>query len=412
MANALLSPKVYANTMLALLKNQLVMGRLVTTQFKNEFKSVGSTIYVQRPPLFTLRSGAVADVQNVVVGEAPVVMDNQSGVDIKFTSLEDTLTVTDLLKSNVMRSGASTIAQGIDAAIMSKVIEFPSWVGTPGQTVDSATDFFKAPERLDNLAVPGTDRNGVLAPADWWSTAGAFTGLYAQRDVADEALKRAALPVIGDVQPYKTQNVVNLTVGTRAATGASQVNGATQNVNYLDVKDTYTQTFLMKNLTAGHTVKKGEVFTIADVYAVNPKSQAVQNYLQQFVVLADATADGAGLLTLTIANPIIYGTGANTAYATVSAIPADSAAVSWLGTASTAYRQNAVFHKSAIALVYAKLTTPYSGETSFATDPDSGVTIRYWRSSDIVNDQHFHRWDVLFGVTNVDRRLGTRVSGT
>jgi len=55
---------------------------------------------------------------------------------------------------------------------------------------------------------------------------------------------------------------------------------------------------------------------------------------------------------------------------------------------------------------------PYSGEASYATDPETGVSVRYWRTSDGTNDLHLHRWDVLYGVKTVDRRLGTRISGT
>ena len=46
------------------------------------------------------------------------------------------------------------------------------------------------------------------------------------------------------------------------------------------------------------------------------------------------------------------------------------------------------------------------------TDPDTGLTIRYWRYSDGASDTHNHRFDVFFGTVNADRRLGTRVSGT
>jgi hypothetical protein len=206
-----------------------------------------------------------------------------------------------------------------------------------------------------------------------------------------------------------TQSIINLTCGTRAASGATQVNGAGQNVTYLSISaNDYKQTFLLKGLTAGHTIKAGEVFSMANVNSVNPRTKQTTGVPYQVVVLEDATADGAGLATVTIANPIIT----SGAYQTVDAAPADSAAVTWMGTASTAYRQNAVFHKSAIALVFAKLVTPYTGEASYATDPETGVSIRYWRTSDGINDTHLHRWDVLYGVKNVDRRLGTRISGT
>lgn len=408
MANTLLNPKVYANVMLKLLKNNLVMGRMVTTQFNDKFKKVGNTVYVKKPPEFVVREGAVAQVQDVIEHEIPVVLDRQRGVDISFTSLEDTLDVDSLLKSAIMQAEAAQLAQTIDSDLMAMCLEFPNWAGTAGQTINSAADFFKGPELLDLMAVPQTDRTGVLSPVDYWALAGTFTGLYAQQEVANEALKRAKIPLLGNVQPYMTQNVINLTTGTRAATGATQVNGAAQNVTYASLANDYKQTFLLKGLTSGHTIKAGEVFSIADVYAVNPRSKQSTGNLSQHVVLADATADGSGLATVTIANPIIT----SGAYQTVDSAPADSAAVSWVGTASTAYRQNAVFHKSAIALVFAKLTDPFTGTASYATDAETGISIRYWRTSDGINDTHLHRWDVLYGVKNVDRRLGTRLSGT
>jgi hypothetical protein len=70
-----------------------------------------------------------------------------------------------------------------------------------------------------------------------------------------------------------------------------------------------------------------------------------------------------------------------------------------------------VFNKSAIKLVSAKLVMPYSGEADYATDPDTGLTVRYWRYSDGASDTHSHRWDVFFGTVNADRRLGSRLSG-
>jgi hypothetical protein len=409
MANTLLTPKVYANVMLKLLKNNLVMGKLVTTAFKNEFKKVGDTVYIKRPPEFTVREGQVAQVQNVTEGETPIKIDRQRGIDIQFSSIEETLTVDQLLKSEIMNAEATQLAQTIDSDLMSQTLEFPNWVGTPGQTIDSAMDFFAGPERLDTMAIPGTDRAGVLAPRDYWALAGTFTGLYAQRDVADTALQRAKIPLLGNVQPYMTQSVINLTTGTRASTGAGLVAGAGQAVAYTAVNTNgYQQTLVTDGWAAGATFKKGEVFTIAGVYPVNPRTKAALDFLMPFVLLADAVADGAGAATFTIANPIIV----SGAFQTATAAPADNAAISFLGAPSTAYRQNSVFHKSSIALVFARLVQPYSGEASYATDPETGVSIRYWRTSDGTNDLHLHRWDVLYGVKNVDRRMGTRVSGT
>ena len=406
MANRLLSPKVYANTMLKLLKNNLVMGKLVTTEFKNEFKKVGQTIYVKRPPQFVVRQGAVAQVQDVVSGEQAVALDYQCGIDVEFTSIEETLTVDELLMDGVMNAKAATLAQEIDSVLMNATIEFPNWVGTAGTKIDSPADFFLAPERLDDQAVPGDARNGVLSTRDYWGIASNLTsGNLFDNDVNKTALERARLPLMGNVQPYMTQSTINLVCGTRT-NGA--VNGAAQEVDYIEVADDYSQDLIIDGVGANATIKKGEVFTVDAVFAVNPRTKATLDYLYQMVVLEDATANGAGEVTLVIANPMIV----SGAYQTVSAVPANNAVVTWKGTASTSYRQNAVFHKSAIALAFAKLTKPKTGEFAYASDPMTGVTIRYWATSDGTNDTHLHRWDVLFGVTNVDRRLGTRVSGT
>src|SRR5690348_11317642 len=118
MANAMLSPKVYANTFLALLKNNIVLPKLVSSEYKNivvnpiqkNGQANGTTVYIKRPPMFTVRDGAVASVQDVVEGEIAVTIDKQKGVDVEFTSLEETLSVDQLLKSKVMQAKASALA--------------------------------------------------------------------------------------------------------------------------------------------------------------------------------------------------------------------------------------------------------------------------------------------------------------
>jgi hypothetical protein len=78
----------------------------------------------------------------------------------------------------------------------------------------------------------------------------------------------------------------------------------------------------------------------------------------------------------------------------------------------TTYKFGTIFRPEAIALVSAKLVMPYSGEADYATDPETGLTVRYWRTSDGTNDTHLHRFDVVYGVKMVDPRRGTRLSGT
>jgi len=415
MANALLSPKVYANTFLALLKNNLVMPKLVTTEFKNEFKKVGNTVYVKRVPEFTVRDGAVASVQDVVEGEIAVSIDKQKGVDVEFTSVEETLTVDSLLNSKIMQAKAAALAQQVDSDLHALTKKFYNWVGTPGQAINSYADLTKAPQRLDEMGVPTDGRVGILNPSDAWAMLGNLSGLYAQSKEATDALTRAKLPMMGNIDWYTTQNAGSVTTGTRS--GDCLVDGANQNVTYASVKDgNWTQSLVVDAMGNATTDKAGEVFTISGVYAINPRSKVSTGYLQQFTLVENALANSTagGQATLTISPPIIT----SGPFQNVSAAPANNAPIQWMGddteanTDATTYNFGTVFRSDAIALVSAKLVMPFTGEADYATDPDTGISVRYWRSSDSTNDTHMHRFDILYGVKMVDPRQGTRLCGT
>ena len=409
MANAYATPKVYANVGLALLKNELVMAKLTDSESVNkEFvPGVGTTVYVKRPPEFIIRDGAAASSQDVVEGEVAVSCDKQKGVDVQFTGYEATTNVDQLLKSKIIKAAMTQIASQIDGDLIDQTKFFNNSVGTYGNTVSTVAGFFAAPQRLDEMGVPMSDRNAVMTPADGYALAATVTGLAALAgDTAVSALQRAKIPMIGNTNPYITQTVPAITTGNRVTT-TTLVKGANQGVTYASARTTYTQTLICDG-QATKTYKAGEKFTIAGVNAVNPRNKADLGYARQFTIMADATsAGGGGDVTLTISPPIIT----SGAFQTCTAAPADDAQLTHLGTLSTTYRFNAAFHKSAIKLVNVKPPNPFTGESDYATDPDTGISVRYWRYSDGTNDLHNHRWDVYYGVKNVDTRLGTTFFG-
>jgi hypothetical protein len=409
MSNAFATPKTYANVGLQLLKNELVMAKLCDSEsVEKEFKpGIGVTVYVKRPPEFAIRDGATAAAQDVIEGEVAVTCDKQKGVDTSFTGYEMSTNVDQLLKSKVIKAAMTQIASQIDSDLIDNVKYFNNWVGTPGELINSPADFFAGPQRLDEMAVPMSDRNAILTPGDGYAMAGnLLTNAAMQGATAQAALMRAKIPMIGNTDPYITQTVPSLTTGTRAVTG-TLVNGASQNVTYAASRTTYTQSLICDTSGASKTFKAGEKFTIAGVYAVNPRTKATMIYLKQFTIMADATGDGSGNVTFTISPPII----SSGAYQNVSATPADNAVITHLGALSTSFLLNAAFHKSAIKLVGVTPPRPFTGESDFATDPETGISVRYWRYSDGGTDIHNHRWDVYYGSKNVDPRLGTILSG-
>jgi hypothetical protein len=95
----------------------------------------------------------------------------------------------------------------------------------------------------------------------------------------------------------RAQNVPTHTVGTKA--GTPLVNGGAQGVAYTSVLNTESVPGISDADHLGWTassaiLKQGDTFTIAGVFAVNPVTKATLPYLQQFVVQADTSSDGAG----------------------------------------------------------------------------------------------------------------------
>lgn len=419
MSNAFLSAQTYSNVMMLLLKNQLVWGRLVDTQFRNEVTDEnGLTTSIKAPPHFIAQDGATLQAQRILIGSRTVSVNQYKNVHISIGDLEYVKNFDDLMRDSQMKSAASALAHAVDSYLASKALEFPTMVGSIGLTIDSPAEFNPVHTQLMAQGVPNEQLSAVLAFVDGEKIRGSLIGGNID-GVNETALKRARIPMMSEIDTYATQQLPSYTNGTHTMSSGPAVKGANQNVNYVDVRTTMSQSLIVDGMGNSKTVKAGETFTIADVYEYDWRQQKPLTTLQRFVVLADATTDGSdGSVTLQIAPAIIVpgtsdgtDTVANSAFATVSAIPADDAAITFDGVASTTYTPRVAFHKRALVLVSAKLQRPFTGEAAFTTDRETGISIRYWRASDVSTGAHVHRWDMIFGAINADRRLGARLYG-
>jgi hypothetical protein len=414
MSNNIITPTIVAKEALMILENNLVMPKLMYRGYEDEFTNgkngykTGASVSIRRPADFTVRRGAVAQVQDVVEGNIPVTVDQQVGCDFKFTSTELTLSIGEL-SERVIKPQLVQIANDIDRDCLSLYSSVPNWVGTPGQTINSFSDFYVGQERLNEFAVPVSDRSTVLSPSDQGGMLGSQTALYIQGP-AGEAYRNAKLGMIGGADTYMAQNVATHTVGV--ATGTPRVNGASQNVTYDSVKasPTWSQTLNTDGWTNSTTgiLKAGDIFTIANVFAVNPVTKATLPFLRQFTVLADANSGAStGPAALTISPPIIT----DGSQKTCSAVPADDALITVLGTGGTGYRQNLAFHKNAFAFVSVPMELP-SGAVNPSRQSYKGLNVRVIPYYDGTNDVNTWRLDILYGRRLLDGRLATRQSGT
>ena len=414
MSNSLLSINVIAKEALMVLENELVAAKSVHRGLESEFGNAkngyqtGATVTIKRPTDFTVRSGANASVQDVVEGSTTISVDQQKGVDFAFTSAELTLNIKDL-SERVIKPAMVQLANKIDSDVLALAAKAPNWVGSPGQSVNSFQDFALAPQRLDEQGVMSDGRTAILSPADHWGMLGTQTGLYIQ-GAASDAYRKGDLGRIGGVDTFMSQNVQSITTGSRSGSILIDLSITSSTIDYATVKDTMIQTIHMDTFTgATDTVKAGEVFTIAGVYAVNPVTKARLPWLKQFAVVSDATC--ASNETDVVIYPAMIWSGAFQNVSVPGVSDLNNQAVSYLCSAATTYPQNLVFHKNAFALALVPMVSP-PGAKDVARESFKGTSVRLIPFYNGSTDVSTMRLDVLYGIKALDPRLATRLSGT
>ena len=247
---------------------------------------------MRRPTDFTVRDGATAPIQDVTEGKFPITVNKQKGVDFKFTSADLTLKIDDL-SERVMKPATGAARQPDrcrPVALYKSVLELGRH--GPGQSRSQAAfaDFAKGPERLDQLGGAAGRALGRAVADRPLGACSARRPRCSCRTRRKDAYRRAKLGMIGNVDTYMAQNVqTHHRLGARRP--ARRWSTARNQTSPTTAKDSNTAAS-RSSPTAGRqptTLKEGDVFTIANVFAVNPVTKATQEYLQQFVVRADAT---------------------------------------------------------------------------------------------------------------------------
>lgn len=402
MSNTLLTIDKVTNEALMVLHGNLAFVKNVNRGHDDQFgvsgAKIGDTLRIRKPPKYTVRSGAVMDVQNSTETYVSLPITSQKGVDMDFTSKEFALDI-DNFSQRFLKPSMAVLASTIDYDALSMSLDVYNSVGTPGTTPATYQVWGDANAVLDtNLAPRDGDRTAILNPQAMARTVDGLKGLFQAGDAIADQYRSGVMTRAIDLKWAIDQNIRSVTMGTRTGTTLVTGNPATG-----------TNTVNVDGLGgATQTVKEGEVITIAAVYQVNAETKATLTNLQQFVVTADATGVGSEV-ALTV-QPYFY-SSASGALQNISALPLDGAAVTFYGTTTaTVYPQNLIFHKDAFTFATADLKLPRASEMAARKVMD-GISMRIWEGSDIVNDQFPVRSDVLYGYVATYPELACRVWG-
>ena len=402
MANSILTIDMITRKALEILENNLVITRNVNRQYDDSFAvngaKIGSTLRIRLPDRALVTDGAALQVQDDNEQFTTLTVASQKHIGVNFTSAELTMQLDDFAE-RVLKPRISQLASSIDADVANAYKSIYASVGTPGTVPATSLVLLQAQQKLNENAAVMSPRYATVNPAANAGLVEGMKGLFNPTDTVSRQFKNGMMGtgVLGFDEVNMSQSIKVHTTGSRA--GTILVNGA--------VTTQGQSTITLDGLTSNTTVTAGDVFTIANVYAVNPQTRESTGSLQQFVVTAAQTASGGDMASMAI-SPAIY-TSAS-ALATVDSFPADNAAVTFLGSASTAYPQNLVYHKDAITFATADLLMP-QGVDMAARANHNGISLRVVRQYDINNDRMPCRIDVLYGFGTIRPQMACRIWG-
>ena len=399
MANSILTIDMITRKALEILENNLVLTRNVNRQYDDSFAvegaKIGSTLRIRLPDRALVTDGAALQVQDDNEQYTTLTVSTQKHIGVNFTSAELTMQLDDFAE-RVLKPRISQLASSIDADVANAYKTIGQSVGTPGTTPSTSLVLLQAQQKLNESAAVMSPRYATVNPAANAGLVEGMKGLFNPTDTISKQFKNGMMGtgVLGYDEINMSQSIKQHTTGTRAATGNTTGAAVTS-----EGSSTLTLT-----VGSGELLAVGDVFTIADCYAVNPQTRESTGSLFQFVVLASSTST----TTATVTVAPMY--SASSALATMLTLPANSKAVVFIGTASTQYPQNLIYHKDAITFATADLLLP-QGVDMAARSVHNGISLRVVRQYDINNDRMPCRIDVLYGYSTIRPQMACRIWG-
>ena len=409
MSNTLVTPTWYTKETARILVNNLKFAANVNRSYDDQYvqagAKVGYTVTARLPQRFQVTEGQALQIQGLNDQYVPITLTHQKNVAFSWSTASMTQEI-DMVRKRYVEPAAVALANMVDYDGLSTVYkDVYQAVGTPGTTPNSNLTYLQGGAKLTNSSTPADGRVAVLDPVSMVTLANANLALFNPSAQISEEYRSGQFAgrALGFSEWYEDQNVAKHTTGTFTAS-TPLVKGAGQTGS----------TLIVDGWASGATsLKKGDIFTVAGVFQVNPVSYASTGQLQQFVVTADVS-DTSGEISIPI-SPAIITSGQ---LQTVSNAAADNAVVTVLGAtsatagtlATTVTPQSLLYHPDAFAMVMADLHKPSSGaEATTVRSKELGISIRMVQQYQIGTDQEPTRMDILYGWASVRPSLACRV---
>jgi hypothetical protein len=255
---------------LEILENNLVLTRNVNRQYDDSFAvegaKIGSTLRIRLPDRALVTDGAALQVQDDNEQYTTLTVASQKHIGVNFTSAELTMQLDDFAE-RVLKPRISQLASSIDNDVANAYKSIYSTVGTPGTTPSTSLVLLQGNQKLNEYAAPMNDRYATVNPAANANLVEGMKGFFNPTGTISRQFTAGMMGtgVLGYDEVNMSQSIVNHTTGSRSTTDTILVNGA--------VSTEGQATISIDGGTGSATVTVGDVFTIANVFSVNPQTR-------------------------------------------------------------------------------------------------------------------------------------------
>lgn len=392
MANTLLTIDMITREAVRLFKNTNAFIQNIDHQYDDRFAvagaKIGTTLRIRLPNDYVVRDGPVANIQSTTETQTTLTVATQRGVDVSFNAVDRTMKLDDYSErilapmiNNLAGNVAVTVMDGTEGGICNLAGNFD---GSGNVITPTMQTWLEAGALLDINSAPPESRKVIYDPLSEARTVASLAGLFNPQGKISGQYNTGSIPdnTLGYSAWFKDQSVIKHTTSTYS--GSKTVNGAGQ-----------TGTTLTVNAITGGFAA-GDIITIAGVNAVNRVTKRTTGQLRQFVITA-AASTGATSLSIYPAIVPPDGAGNPVAYQTVTASPANSAAITCVTLSASIYRKNFVFCREACTMVTADLWMPTAGVVEASRTVYDGISMRMITAYAVGTDEAITRLDVLFG---------------
>ena len=382
MANTFINPTIIAKRALMILKQKLIASQFCIRAYETEFaQKVGETIKIKTRPTFTanefgagINSGDIS-AQDITESSIELKIEHFKDVSVALGAREKTFNFDDFSRT-IVEPATYALAQSVDNYVLDKTkdvyqsvsISNKTMVASGSHNIDLASvaeldkkfEDINAPDEGRVCLIGSSARSSMLADGDFVS---------AEKTGWTDALRRANLGSLLNMEFYSSPNVKTATKGTATALTSAGTNAAGGSSIVCDGAGNAKTITRGQLLTFAGTTQQ---FTVTGTY-----NSTTQSY-------DDHTSDSSGNVTINVSPTIPTGGIANDSAAT---FVDDNHQIN-VGMVS----------QTAMALVCIPPEAPEADNASVGTAYEDGLGIRVTMGYDLTTKKDTISFDLLMGA--------------